>query len=100
MGQRAGELLRLLEQGGGLEQVDDVDAAALAVDEAAHLRIPAARLMAEVDPGLQQLPDAYLGHRGRLPCRWCVMPGLRGERTRRLLAGQGRGLGQSARGRE
>ena len=34
---------------------------ALAVDEAAHLRVPAARLVAEVDPGLQQLLDADLG---------------------------------------
>ena len=45
-----------------LEQVDDVDAAALAEDEAAHLRVPAARLVAEVDAGLQQLRDAYLSH--------------------------------------
>jgi hypothetical protein len=60
MGQRAGELLRLLEQRGGLEQIDDVDAAALAEDEAAHLRVPAARLVAEVDTGFQQLCDSYL----------------------------------------
>jgi hypothetical protein len=55
------ELLRLLEQALRLQQVDDVDAAALAVDEAAHLRVPAARLVAEVDSGLQQLLDADLG---------------------------------------
>ena len=36
---------------------------ALAVDEAAHLRVPAPRLVAEVDPGLQQLLDAHLRHR-------------------------------------
>src|SRR5206468_11176930 len=61
------ELLRLLEQRLCLEQVDDVDAAALAVDEAAHLRIPASRLMAEVDSGLQQLLQADVGHRGVTP---------------------------------
>ena len=37
-----------------------MDAAALAEDEAAHLGIPAARLVAEVDAGLQQLLDADL----------------------------------------
>ena len=57
-----GELLRLRQQPLGLLQVDDVDAAALAEDEAAHLRVPAACLVAEVDAGLQQLPYAYLGH--------------------------------------
>ncbi len=46
------ELLRLL-------QIDDVDAAALGKDVAAHLRVPAARLVAEVNAGLQQLPHRY-----------------------------------------
>jgi hypothetical protein len=32
------------------------------MDEAAHLGIPAARLVAEMDAGLQQLLDSYLGH--------------------------------------
>ena len=45
----------LLEELEGLLQVDDVDAPALAEDEAAHLRVPAAGLVAEVDTGLQQL---------------------------------------------
>src|SRR3954451_13254708 len=40
----AGEVLRPLERVGGLQQVDDVDPAALAEDEAAHLGVPAARL--------------------------------------------------------
>ena len=62
LGELAGELLRLLEQPLRLQQVDDVDAAALAVDEAAHLGVPAARLVAEMDPGLQQLPDPDFGH--------------------------------------
>ena len=56
------ELLRLREQRLGLEQIDDVDPAALAVDEAAHLRVPTACLVAEVDAGLQQLSDSYLSH--------------------------------------
>ena len=67
VGERAGELLRLREQRGGLDQIDDVDAAALAEYEAAHLWVPAARLVAEVDAGLQQLRDAYVSH-GLLPC--------------------------------
>src|SRR5262249_47255104 len=54
------EVLRLREQPLRLQQVDDVDARALAVDETAHLRVPAARLMAEMDSGLQQLLDADL----------------------------------------
>ena len=44
LGQLAGELARLLEQALRLQQIDDVDAAALAVDEAAHLGVPAAGL--------------------------------------------------------
>ena len=39
----------------GLLQVDDVDAVALAEDEPFHLRVPTARLVAEMDAGLQQL---------------------------------------------
>ena len=58
-----GEALRLAEQLLGPQQVDDVDAAALAVDEAAHLGVPAARLVAEVHAGLQQLLDPdFLSH--------------------------------------
>src|SRR5215203_2038288 len=58
-----GEALGLAEQLLGPQEVDDVDAAALAVDETAHLRIPAARLVAEVHTGLQQLPDPdFLSH--------------------------------------
>ena len=60
------EALGLLEQGLRLEQVDDVDAAALAVDETAHLRVPTSRLVAEVDSGLQQLLETDFGHRGEL----------------------------------
>ena len=77
----AGELLGLLEQACVLQQVDDVDAAALAEDEAAHLGVPAARLVAEVDAGLQQLPDADLGHCGAPLCRVGLLP-AGGPRTR------------------
>ena len=63
VGDLGAELLRLLEQRLRLEQVDDVDAPALAVDEAAHLGVPAARLVSEMHSGLQQLPDADVGHR-------------------------------------
>src|SRR6266540_2230733 len=38
-----------------LLQIDDVDAVALTEDETAHLRVPTARLVAEMDAGLQQL---------------------------------------------
>ncbi len=71
VGERAGELLRLVQRRGGLEQIDDVDAAALTMDEAAHLGVPAARLVAEVDAGLQQLRYAYLSHEVLpLLCDW------------------------------
>src|SRR3712207_8695045 len=52
-------LFRSLEQPLGLLQVDDVDAPALAEDVAAHLGVPPARLVAEMDAGLQQLPDSH-----------------------------------------
>ena len=89
-GQLAGELLRVVQQPLGLLQVDDVDAAALAEDEAAHLGVPAARLVAEVNPGLQQLLDAYLGGQELAPLSWCRCP-TAGSRTRARFPGQGRG---------
>ena len=61
-GEAVRKALRLLEQHLGAEQIDDVDAAALAVDEAAHLGVPTARLVAEVHTGLQQLLDPDLSH--------------------------------------
>src|SRR5581483_3617014 len=63
-GDVAREGLRLVQQRLRLETVDDVDAATLAVDVAAHLGVPATRLVAEVDAGLQQLADSYLSHCG------------------------------------
>src|ERR1019366_3104337 len=71
VGNGPGELLGLGEQALSLEQVDDVDAAALTEYEAAHLGVPAARLMAEVNAGLQQLRDAYVSH-GLLPCMYAI----------------------------
>ncbi len=58
----AHELLRELELAQGLLQIDDVDAVALGEDEPAHLRVPAARLVAEVDAGFEQLLEVRLGH--------------------------------------
>ena len=55
------EIERVLQQDFGLEQVDDVNALHLAVDKAAHSRIPATRLMTEMNSGLEQLADPYTG---------------------------------------
>src|SRR5918996_471157 len=49
------ECVSFLQELKRLLQVDDVDAAALREDEAAHLGVPAARLMAEMHAGLQEL---------------------------------------------
>src|SRR6185436_17355355 len=80
MGDLGRERLRLVEQRLRLQKVDQVDAAALAMDEAAHLRVPAARLMAEVDSGFQQLLEADLGHGDFSLCGLCRSPGHRGWR--------------------
>jgi hypothetical protein len=61
-GDGRGELPRVAQQALRLEEVDDVDAVALTEDEPAHLRVPAARLMTEMDTRLQQLTDADFGH--------------------------------------
>src|SRR5262249_39743731 len=42
----------------------------LSEDEAAHARVPAPRLVTEVNSGLQQLLDAYLGHLPFLSLVW------------------------------
>ena len=61
----ARELLRELELRERLLEVDDVDAVALGEDEPAHLRVPAAGLVAEVDAGLEQLFERGLCHAGQ-----------------------------------
>ena len=61
-GHLRGEVLRVLQERLGLEEVDDVVAVALAEDEAAHLGVPATGLVAEMDAGLQQLFDTDLSH--------------------------------------
>ena len=52
----------LLQERQGLLQVDDVDAAALGEEKAAHLGVPAPSLVAEVHPGLQELAHRDDGH--------------------------------------
>ena len=85
------------ERVGGLDprqrllQVDDVDAVALAEDEALHLRVPAPGLVPEVDTGLQQLLHGDDGHewlpsRGSL-CRRVPAPGLAPRPEGRATAG-------------
>src|SRR6185295_19659061 len=74
-----------------LQQVDDVDPVHLAEDEAAHVRVPAARLMAEVDSGLEQLFEFCLWHSispwvlAKLPLR---SPGPGGGPGRIRFAGE------------
>ena len=46
-----------------LAQVDEIDPVALTKDVALHLRVPSAGLVAEVDPGLQELSHGNDGHR-------------------------------------
>jgi len=48
-----GEGVGFFQQLKRLLQIDDVDAPALREDEAAHLWVPASRLVAEVDSSLQ-----------------------------------------------
>ena len=64
------ELGRLLQQLLGLEEIDDVDPLPLSIDEAAHAWVPSPRLVTEVNPGLQQLLDAYVGHLTFLSLVW------------------------------
>ena len=56
----AHELLCQFELTQGLLEVDDVDPVALREDEAAHLGIPAARLVSEMDAGGQQFFEGGL----------------------------------------
>ena len=87
----AGELLGGVEQALRLLKVDDVDPAALAEYEAAHLGVPAARLVAEMDAGLQQLPDANFGGQRVAPLRFVGERLPAGRLADPGCPGQGRG---------
>ena len=56
------EFVGVLDQLGRLLEVDDVDPAALGEDEPAHLRVPAAGLVAEMNSGLQKLSHGDDSH--------------------------------------
>ena len=60
------EVVRLVDEGQRLLEVDDVDAGALGEDEALHLRVPARLRVTEVDAAVEQLADGDDGH-GRTP---------------------------------
>jgi hypothetical protein len=75
------EVERPFEQARGLIEIDDVDAAARAVNELAHLRIPALGLMAEVGAGFEELAD-------RKRILWIAR--LAAEITRRAFGGEHR----------
>src|SRR5712692_3901669 len=55
-------LLRFLDLPQRLLEIDDVDARALGENEPAHLGIPAARLVPEMDTGFQQILQLRLRH--------------------------------------
>ena len=99
VGQCGGELLGILEQRLRLQEVDDVDAAALAVDEAAHLRVPASRLVAEVDAGLQELAELDLGHGAAPLCLRVVVDCARAVRLRTRSSAPGRAAATAVRDR-
>ncbi|COW14261.1 Uncharacterised protein [Mycobacterium tuberculosis] len=56
------ELVRLIDEGQRLLQVDDVDAVAVGEDETLHLGIPATGLMPEVGAAVKQLLHGDYGH--------------------------------------
>ena len=56
------EFAGFLVQGERALQVDDMDAVAFAEDEGRHLRVPEARLVAEMHAGFQHPPHGYVGH--------------------------------------
>jgi len=58
----ASRALRILEAVQRLAEVDDVDPVAFGEDELAHLRVPPAGLVSEVDARLQKLVESYLLH--------------------------------------
>ncbi len=81
----ADEVRRLLEELLGLLQVDDVDAVALAEDVRLHLRVPAPRLVPEVDPRFEHLLHADFDQ-GRSPLPLAELEALAGAGLSVLLA--------------
>src|SRR5262249_8652702 len=77
-GEIADEVVRVAEQLHGLLQIDDVDAVAGTEDVGLHLGVPAARLMAEVDPRLEQIFHGDISHTGSL-----IDPPFPRERSKR-----------------
>ena len=73
----------LIEQAHRLLQIDDVDPGALAEDEAAHLRVPPAGLVAEVHAGLEQLAHRGRGHGSSFSRLRVVRPAGRAEPDQR-----------------
>ena len=57
----ADRLQPLMQQRHGLFEIDDVNAIADAEDVGRHLRVPAPRMVAEMNAGLQQLAHRVLG---------------------------------------
>src|SRR5690554_2565965 len=62
LGDARDEVRRVVEQRNRLLEVDDVDLAAGAEDVWGHLRVPVARLVAEMHAGFQHLAHGDLGH--------------------------------------
>lgn len=56
------ELVRLVDVGQRLLQVDDVDAIAVGEDEPLHLGVPTSGLVPEVRAAVKQLLHGYHGH--------------------------------------
>ena len=105
----AGEVVGGLDAGECLLEIDDVDAIALAVDEALHLWVPAAGLVPEVDTCFQHLSHGDDGHDVLLhcgllrsaPCALCLQNRLgataEGPRDRIRFTGANRGATLSPR---
>ena len=73
------ELVRLVDVGQRLLQIDDVDAVAVGEDEPLHLGIPATGLMPEVGAAVQQLLHCYDSHSRPCPCLLSVVRAASGD---------------------
>ena len=61
-GHAAQKIARVAVQRKRLLEIDDMNLVAFAEDERCHLRIPIARLVAEMNAGLQHLAHSHCGH--------------------------------------